>query len=239
MTPICRHLATFVCSSLLLLQSAAGQAETLQPGQRLTFVLSENKPNADEVRQKYFSYAFPKAQAVGMKEITTFKPAKLIGTGNPDGSGLYLWPSKTAADATRNDPVYIKDYKPLRSDAWKQLQSIDMEITAPLDINLDKTKPHTIALLWLKDQKAYNQYYEGTQALRDKLGAKTLLKLPGIRYDKLTEGEIVPPDLVVLLQWNTEADIEGYTKSADFQANHEYFTQGVETMELYRLGFWN
>lgn len=223
----------------LLICSYCAEAELIKPGQRLTFVLSENKPHAEEVRQRYFAYAFPTAQAAGMKELSTFKPLKVIGEDNPDGSGIYVWPNKEAADSTRNNPVYIKDYKPLRAKAWNQLQSIDMEIKTPLEIILDKSKTYSIALIWLKDKSAYNQYYQGTQALRDKLGTKTLFKLPGVRYDKLTEGEIAPPDLVVLLQWNSAADLANYSTAPEFQANHQYFEQGVKKMALYQLGFWD
>jgi hypothetical protein len=175
-----------------------------------------------------------------MRELTTFKVEQVVfGAGQPLGSGLYSWPSKLAAQQTRNDPLYLQESKPLRAQIWTQLQSIDMPITQTLELRLDKTKPHSIALLWLKDKAAYARYYQGTQALRDKLGTKTLFALPSVRYDKLTEGEITPPDLVVLLQWNSVADFEGYSTASEFQANHHHFKQGIEKMELYRLGFWH
>lgn len=237
---IFRQLAVIACSGLLIAQPLVCSAETLQPGQLLTFVLSENKPGGEAVQKTYFDNAFPRAQAAGMTELSTLKVEQVyFGDGKPLGSGLYLWPSKAAANATRTNPKYVKEFKPLRSQAWTQLQSIDMAINTPLAIALDKTKPHTIALIWLKNKTAYDHYYRSTQGLRDKLGVKTLLKLPGVRYDKLTEGEITPPDLVVLLQWNSIADIEGYLQAPEFQANHENFTQGVAKMDFYRLGFWN
>jgi hypothetical protein len=52
---------------------------------KITFVLTENRANADEIRKKYFSKAFPLAQAAGMKEIATFKTTMIMGSGNPDG----------------------------------------------------------------------------------------------------------------------------------------------------------
>lgn len=214
-------------------------AETIKPGQRLTFVLSENKPDADAVREKYFAYAFPKAQAAGMKEITTFKPNMIMGGGKPDGSGLYLWPSVEAASATRNDPVYIKDYKPMRNAAWNQLQAVDIDIKEPLVINFDKTKVYSAALIWLKDKSKYETYFKATQVVRDRLGIKTLLKLPGVRYDKLTEGEIAPPDLVIILQWNKKADFQTYPQSPEFKAVEETFMQSLNGFEWYELGFWN
>lgn len=173
-----------------------------------------------------------------MKEVSTFKPFKVKSDGNPDGSGLYSWPSKAAANGVRNNPTYLKDYKRLRSQAWNQLQSVDMEISSPLELVLDKTKTYSLSLLWLSDRTAYDTYYQGTQELRDRLGAKTLIKLPGVRYDKLTDGEITPPDLVVLVQWNSVANFAGHPKSAEFQAHQHYFEQGVKDMQLYRLGFW-
>ena len=237
---IFRQLLAITCGSLLVTQSMLGHAETLQPGQLLTFVLTENKPGGETAQKTYFDNALPLAQAAGMRELTTFKIEQVVfGDGNPLGSGLYLWPNKLAAQQTRNDPRYLQELKPLRPQVWNQLQSIDMQIPQVLELTLDRTKPHSIALLWLKDKAAYNKYYQGTQALRDKLGTKTLFALPSGRYDKLTEGEITPPDLVVLLQWNSVADFAGYSTSSEFQANHHHFKQGIEKMELYRLGFWN
>lgn len=235
-----RQLTAIICGGLFTTQSFISHAETLQPGQVLTFVLSENRPGGEAAQKIYFDNAFPLAQAAGMRELTTFKVEQVVfGDGKPLGSGLYIWPNEAAAKQTRNDPRYVNEFKPLRTQVWNQLQAIDMPIKNALDITLDKTKPHSIALLWLKDKAAYKKYHQGTQALRDRLGAKTLIKLPGVRYDKLTEGEITPPDLVVLLQWNSVADFEGYSTSSEFRANSDKFTQGVEKMELYRLGFWD
>lgn len=240
MNSFLRYTTRIASASALVALALMSHAETLQPGQLLTFVLSENKPGGEVVQKTYFDNAFPLAQAAGMRELSTFKVEQVyFGDGKPLGSGLYLWPNKTAAAQTRNNPKYLNDFKPLRRQVWNQLQSIDMEITSSLEINLDRTKPHTVALVWLKDKAAYDSYYQGTQALRDRMGVKTLLKLPGVRYDKLTEGEINPPDLVVLLQWNSRADIDSYAKALEFQANHEQFKQGIASMEWYRLGFWN
>lgn len=240
MKSIVRTLSLIACNGLLLINPAAINAETLQPGQLLTFVLSENKPGGEAVQKVYFDNAFPLAQSAGMKELTTFKAEQaMVGDGKPLGSGLYSWPDTTAAQQTRDNPKYIKEFKPLRAQAWNQLQSIDMEIKTPLELTIAKTKAYSIALIWLKNKSAYEKYYQGTQGLREKLGAKTLLKLPGVRYDKLTEGEITPPDLVVLLQWNSAADFASYSTAPEFQANHKHFEQGVGKMELYRLGFWD
>lgn len=233
------YLKNIIAGSSLLLCSLIAQAEVIKAGQKLTFVLSENKANADEVRQQYFSKAFPLAQAAGMKEITTFKPTMIMGGGNPDGSGLYLWPSNEAANSTRNDPVYIKDYRPLRTQAWNQLQAIDIDITETLDISFDKTKSYSAALIWLKDKAKYEQYFKATQIVRDRLGVKTLIKLPGTRYDKLTDGVITPPDLVIILEWNKPEDLQAYSNSPEFKAVQETFMQSLNGFELYQLGFWN
>ncbi len=215
-------------------------AYDLKPGELLTFVLSEGKPGGEEVLKTYFSKAFPLAQEAGMKEITTFKVEKtLMGDGKPEGSGLYHWPNKAAAAKTRNNPDYIKNYKPLRPQAWKQLQAVDMDIKQAMSINLDKTKTYTAALIWIKDQAAYDRYFEGAKAARDRMGVKTILKLPGVRYDKLTEGEITPPSLVVILEWASAKDAEAYGQSQEVQAQLANFQQGVSKLEWFQLGFWN
>ncbi|MET0357270.1 MAG: hypothetical protein ABW044_10855, partial [Cellvibrio sp.] len=143
-----------------------------------------------------------------------------------------------AAHKVRNNPEYLKKFKPLRPQAWNQLQAVDMDITKPLSINLDKTKTYTAALLWIKDQAAYDRYFKGMQPVRDQLGVKTILKLPGVRYDKLTEGEIAPPNWVVIFEWATPQGPESYPKAPEFQAQLGNYQQGISKLEWYQLGFW-
>lgn len=226
-------------ASSLLVCAFSAHAEVIKPGQRLTFVLTQGKPDTDAIREKYFSYAFSKAQAVGMKEITTFKPNMVMGGGSPDGSGLYLWPDADAASATRDDPVYIKYYKPLRKDIWKQLQAVDIDIKEQMNISFDKTKVYSVVFIWLKDKAKYDQYFKATQVVRDRLGVKTIIKSPTVRYDKLTEGEITPPDLLIMLQWNKKEDFQAYSSSPEFKAVEETFMQSLNGFEWYELNFWN
>lgn len=234
--PICRFIA-FLGASLLM--PSAG-AEVLQPGQRLSVVITENQPDGEAHRQHYLTNAFPLVQAAGMKEITIFKVEKvLVGQGAPEGAGLYFWPSKEAAQQSHTNPKYVNELKPLRSKSWKEMKSVDMEIKEPLEITLDKSKAHTIALLWLKDRAAYDRYYEGTKALRKKLGAKTLLTLSSERYENLTQGETTPPNKVVLLQWDSVESINAYDKAPEFVAHLEDFQQAVTGIEWYQLGFWD
>jgi uncharacterized protein (DUF1330 family) len=235
-----RQLSGALGMALMLLSGAPTLAHDLKPGERLTFVLSESKPGGEEVVKTYFSKAFPLAQEAGMRELTTFKVEKnLMGDAKPEGSGLYLWPSKAAAEKTRNNPDYLKNFKPLRSQAWKQLQAVDMDITKAMSINLDKTKTYTAALVWIKDQAAYDRYFEGTKALRERMGVKTIVKLPGVRYDKLTEGEITPPNWVVILEWASAKDVAAYGQTPEFQAHFASYQQGVSKIEWFQLGFWN
>lgn len=94
-----RQLSGALGMALMLLSGAPTLAHDLKAGERLTFVLSENKPGGEEALKTYFSKAFPLAQEAGMRELTTFKVEKnLMGDAKPEGSGLYLWPSKAAAD---------------------------------------------------------------------------------------------------------------------------------------------
>ncbi|ACE83657.1 DUF1330 domain-containing protein [Cellvibrio japonicus] len=214
--------------------------KNLTPGQRLTIVFSENKPGGEDVQKKYFEQAFPLAQAAGMQEITTFKVEKtLAGPGKPEGSGLYSWPSKEASQKSRQNPQYLKDIKPLRGLAWNELQSTDVDITAPLALTLDKEKRYTIALLWLQDKAAYKSYFSGTQALRDKLGIKTIFALTPSRHETIAAGETTPPDLAVLLEWPQTASTDDYVESPEFQAHHEQFKKGVADIRWFQLGFWN
>jgi uncharacterized protein (DUF1330 family) len=228
-------LLSMICALLC----SPGFAHDLKAGERLTFVLSENRPGGEEIAKTYFSHAFPMSQAAGMREITTFKVEKtFMSDGKPEGSGLYLWPSKEAAQKVRENPDYIRNFKPLRSQAWKQLQAVDMDITKPLTINLDKTKTYTAALVWIKDQAAYDRYFAGMEQVRKRLGVKTIFKLPGVRYDKLTEGEVTPPNWVVIFEWATPQGPEAYPKTPEFHAQLANYQQGVSKLEWFQLGFW-
>ena len=214
-------------------------AHDLQPGQQLTFVLSDSKPGGEKVAEYYFSKAFPLAQANGMRELTTFKVQKtLYGEGTPQGSGLYLWPSREAARSTRVSESYVKDLRPLRTQAWNDLQSVDMQIPSAMSVNLDRAKVYTAELIWVKDKQAYDQQFTDSQALRDKAGARTVLNLPASRYENLKEGETVPPDHVVLLEWPSAEATASYFADPAFAALRGQYKRNTSRVELYQLGFW-
>ena len=239
MTLFPRRLAPLLCILLLSVATAASAA-SLVPGQVLTVALSEDQPGGEAARATYFQNVFPMSQAAGMRELSTFKVEQVLaGDGAPQGAGLYAWPDPAAVRAARDNPRYVADYRPLRPEAWKQLQALDLAVETPLELEIDRGRPHTLALLWLKDRAEYERYYAGTAGLRERLGTRTVLVLPAHRYEKLTEGEIDPPDLVVLLRWESAGAIDGYTRSEEFQAHRAHFERGVERLEWYRMGFWD
>jgi hypothetical protein len=215
-------------------------AQDIAAGQQLTFVLSESRPGGEQVAQTYFSQAFPLAQGNGMRELTTFKVQKvLVGEGAPQGSGLYLWPSKEAAQRTRVDDTYVRDLRPLRTQAWIDLKSVDMQITTPLRLQLDRSRTYTAALIWTKNASAYKRQFKASQALRDKAGARTVLHLPASRYENLKDGEATPPDHVVLLEWPTADGPAKYKEDPAFRALSKKNTKNVARIEWYQLGFWD
>jgi uncharacterized protein (DUF1330 family) len=220
--------------------SGSPQAHELERGQQLTFVLSDSRPGGEQVGQTYFSQAFPMAQANGMRELTTFKVQKtLLGERTPQGSGLYLWPSREAAQRTRSDERYVKNLRPLRTQVWNELQSIDMQLDAPMRIELDRSKTYTAALIWVKSEAAFEQYLRSTQPLHDRAGVRTVLNLPSTRYENLSEGETTPPHRVLLLEWPTQDGPGSYTADSGFQSVIPQYEQAVAKIEWYQLGFWD
>ncbi len=214
-------------------------AHDLLPGQQITFVLSDSKPGAEKVAEHYFSKAFPLAQANGMRELTTFKVQKTLTGGRaPQGSGLYLWPSRDAAQRTRVSESYVKELRPLRTQAWNELQSVDMQIRAAMSVDLDRTKTYTAALIWAKDARAYDKQFKAGQALRDKAGARTVLDLPASRYENLKDGETTPPGRVVLLEWPNAEAPANYLADPAFASLREGYKRNVDRIEWYQLGFW-
>lgn len=224
--------------AMVLLHPAAS-AHDLQPGQQLTFVLSDSKAGGEKVAEYYFSKAFPLAQSNGMRELTTFKVQKTLAGGRtPQGSGLYLWPSRDAAQRTRVSESYVKDLRPLRTQAWNELLSVDMQINAAMSVELDRSKTYTAALIWAKDARAYDQQFNASQALRDKAGARTVLDLPASRYENLKDGETTPPGRVVLLEWPDAAAPANYLADPAFATLREEYKRNVDRIEWYQLGFW-
>ena len=140
--------SSFFCSVLLPISASAFD---LKADEMLTIVLVANKPEVDQAAQKaYTDQAFPLANSHGMRELTTFKVENtLVGNEPMFASGLYLWPNKESANKSRTDPRYVKDIAPLRQVAWKQLQSMDVNITAPLSLAIDKSKVYSLALVWV------------------------------------------------------------------------------------------
>lgn len=215
-------------------------AHELERDQQLTFILSDPRPGGEQVGQTYFRQAFPLAQANGMRELTTFKVQKtLLGGRSPQGSGLYLWPSKEAAQRTRTDERYVKNLRPLRTQVWNELQSIDMVLDAPMRIDLDRSKTYTAALIWVKDEAAFERYLQSTQPLHDRAGIRTVLNLPSVRYENLSEGETTPPHRVLLLEWPAPDGPERYTADAGLQSVVPQYEEAVARIEWYQLGFWD
>ncbi|WP_374012597.1 hypothetical protein [Pseudoxanthomonas koreensis] len=240
MDPTRRSLRGLLAIALLCACSQALAATPVAAGQVLTLVLAEERAGGEDARATYFQGAFPLSQEAGMRELASLRVEKvLLGDGAPQGVGLYAWPGREAAAGARANPRYLADYGPLRSAGWEQLQAVEMDVAAPQAIDIDRGQPHTLALLWLRDRAAYDRYYAGTAALRERLGARTVLMLPAHRYETLTDGEVRPPDLVVLVRWASREAIDQYPGDAQFLARQEDFQQGVERLEWYRLGAWD
>lgn len=215
-------------------------AHELQPGQQLTFVLSEPRPGGEPVAQTYFSGAFPLAQANGMHELTTFRVQKtLYGNDAPQGSGLYSWPSREAAQRSRTDETYVTTLRPLRTQAWKELRSVDMPVEQPLTLELDRTRLYTAALVWTRDAAAYAQTFADSQSLRDRIGARTVLHLSGSRYESLVETQTAPPDHIVILEWPDAAAIEFYRTDPSLATMRAEYEKSIARFDWYQLGFWD
>lgn len=231
---------TRLLGTLLLAMSLSASAgtTTLAPGQVLTVVIGEDQPGGEQPRTTYLQNVLPMSQAAGMRELASFRVEQvLVGEGAPQGAGLYAWPDAQAVRVVRDNPHYVSGYRPLRQAAWKQLHALDLAVAQALGLEIDRSRPHTLALVWLKDRAEYERYYAGTAGLRQRLGSRTVLMLPARRYEKLTEGELAPPDVVVLLAWDSVAAIEAYPRAPEFQAHQAHFERGVERLEWYRLGF--
>jgi uncharacterized protein (DUF1330 family) len=215
-------------------------AHEIKPGEQLTLVFSDSRPGGEQVGQTYFSGAFPLAQANGMRELTTFKVQKtLVGGRTPQGSGLYLWPSREAAQRTRNDATYIEKFRPLRTQVWNELQSIDVHPERAMTVDLDRSKTYTAALVWVTDEAAYQRYSADVRRLLERKGVQTVLDLPGRRYENLKEGETAPPDHVVLLEWPTAEALAQHAEDAATRALEPQQRSSVAKIEWYQLGFWD
>jgi uncharacterized protein (DUF1330 family) len=232
--------ALTVTLTMLCLAPASATPESLAPGNQLTFVLAEWRPGGEHAQKAYLDQAFPRAKANGMRELSAFKVVKtLVGGRQPHASGLYFWPSEVAAQRMRADDYYMKTLLPLRAQAWNELQSVDMTVQDALEVELDRSKTYTATLLWTKDAAGYDRVFKDGELLRQRMGARTVLRLPATRYETLKEGETPPPDVVVLIEWPSAEALAKYQADPAFAELSKRYAQIVSQIEWYQLGFWD
>ncbi len=229
-----------VCTLVFL---CAGQAYAahleFKKGERLTLVLVEDREHGEELRKHYLSKTFSMAESYGFKPLQDFKVTKnLLGEDKMRAAGLYSWPSVEQSNAMRNYKNYTEYLKPLRPLVWQEMVVIDFDIKKSMAVDIYPERSYTIAKVWFNDKKKYKQYYKETQALRDELGSKIVLKFSVDEYSTLRKDN-KSPDMVVMLEWPDEHGPEKYLEASRFQENLDLANQGIEKIDWYQLGFWN
>jgi uncharacterized protein (DUF1330 family) len=236
MNTFLRRLAPVLCTALLC-TSVTAPATNLAPGQVLTLAVGEERSAGEAARTAHLGGVASMPQAAGVRALGVLKVDRvLLGQDTPQDVALYAWPDAAAVRAVRDDPRYVADYLPLRNAGWKQQRILDLTVEAPLELVFDHGRPYTLALLWLKDRAEYDRYYAGTAGLRERLGVRPVLALPAQHYGTSGDGEVDPPDLVLLFRWESAASIDAYLQSPEFQQHHGHFERGVQRLEWYRMG---
>ncbi len=210
---------------------------TINAGEQLTLVFVKNKEGGEAARERYLSGAFTLAKEAGMRSLIAFPVTGILHGEQPlDGVGLYAFPDKVSAQRLRANDTYLQQYVPLRKAGWESLEVIDVDIDEAVQFSLNEDYSYTIAKVWLADPARYDRYYEGTQPLREALGATFLLKLNNVRMDGVDAKEL--PDFIALVEWPDAHAPARYTEAPLFKQYEADVQAGIQRLEWYQLGFY-
>ena len=215
---------------------------TLNAGQRLALVVVENRPGpaAEQFRTEFVHNGTPRATELGRQEFLSLRIEETVAGGRaPHAAVWFAWPSQAESDQFRADPIYAERYGPRRAEGWTDMQTFYSDLGESTSIQLDRTKHHTLAMLWLNDPQSFDEYFAATEQLREELGCRIVLKLAARRYDSLQDaGFRPPPHWLILTEWQDHSGPAKYLASETFRRLQQQHDSSIAKIEMYRLGFW-
>lgn len=232
-------LAAFTLAAFVPAARCAGEPVKVPAGHRLVLVLNEDRPDGEVFRKEYLERNFPLAKAQGMYDCHSFRIDEVVfSERRPQAASFFAWSSPAVADRFREDPEYVAKYAARRAEGWTDLQVLYADLKEPVIFALDRTKHYTVALLWLRDAKGYDDYFRATDALRAELGCRVVLKQPVTRYETVKGGVQPAPHWILLVEWKDREGPAQYMASEDFKKNQVLHDASLGRIEMYRLAFW-
>ncbi len=230
-------LITTCLSTVSLIANAKKVTIEINKDERLTVVFVQDKNNGATAQQQYLEGVFSLAQKNDIRELKAFSVLRtLAGTSKPAAMAFYAWKNADASHKVRNSKKYKTELAPLKALGWNELSAADVDFSVQTHYKFDSNKTYTFAEVWLKDSAAYDKYYRGTAALREKMGAKILFKLSPNEYNSLTKGPY-SPDFIILIEWPNKQAPEQYVQSVDFKPYQPFIDAGLAKLGWYEIGF--
>ena len=125
----------YILIAMLLLSTSVSQNKrfTFKKGELIVFIASSRvESESKNIGKEYYSKVFPMAIKHGFKPLIVFSEReKTSADFNPNGFGLYKWPSKKAMMNFNKEPGF-KELKSIRPKYFDDLTTISFELRKTL-----------------------------------------------------------------------------------------------------------
>lgn len=211
---------------------------SLEKGQVLSYILinSKNTEEARNVRQTYYSKAFPLSSNFGLERVIDLKvPASYVGNTKRDAVIMFSYPDAASEAGLANHPEWPA-IKAMRPDAWDELIIFTGELDKTIAFNFDPKKAYTLAVAEINPEapEAYNTYMRGIEPGLNEMGGRFIYRMidpkiesHGKQYDKDVQ--------VTLVEWSDPSAIGRFTRTDTYKASAPYFTEGVQGFEFFEI----
>ncbi|NTS75608.1 DUF1330 domain-containing protein [Catenovulum sp. SM1970] len=125
----------------------------------------------------------------------------------------------------------VSFYQTEKVTQFHNTNAIRVDLNQPFEFKPKGDKFYTLAQVWLADNQDYARYLKATDSLREKLGARVLLKL---KPAKLAQSE---PDYLVLVEWQQAENIALYAQHEEFLPHQPLFESGTTRFNWYQVAF--
>lgn len=213
-------------------------AVDLQKGQVVSYVLINaiETDQARQIRQDYYSHAFPIASEFGFKREADLSVRNTyVGAMPRDAAILFSYPDAAAEAGLMDHPDWpgIRDMRP---QAWDELVILTGVLETPLSFSFDPDKAYTLAVAEINPSApdAYNSYMAGIEAGLNDMGGRFIHRLINPKIE--SHGYQYDTDVqVTLVEWDDASTIARYTRTDTYSENADYFTEGVIGFEFFEI----
>lgn len=210
----------------------------LEKGQVLSYILinAKNTDDARQIRQDYYSKAFPLSSGFGLERVVDLKVStSYVGNTQRDAVIMFSYPDAASEAGLANHPEWPA-IKTMRPNAWDELIIFTRELDTDITFSFDPAKAYTLAVAEINPDApdAYNTYMRGIEPSLNELGGRFIYRMidpkiesHGKQYDKDVQ--------VTLVEWNDPSAIGRFTRTETYKASAPYFTEGVQGFEFFEI----